>query len=313
MVDEMEMLREMRGEVPRRPDVSEAQRKIAEYAGRVRAPRVRLADGVPVRRARPAYGVRFALGLAAAVVLAAATAVVILRPGGGEPVTEPAPPSAAAVLERAALVAARSTAAEIRPDQWFYLKESQHMPGAGRSTFEIWDRMDGRRMALRHEGGRLKKGPVEKGPTNVRRTQQEVEAFPADPDALLRLFRDAPERTPLSICVPTCPPEIAQDMKAFGTIGWYLKYGPVIPPETAAAMFQALAKIPRVSVEEDTTDMEGRHGIGVGFDAGEHGRLSYVLDPGDYHYMGVKAERDGRSFGMSVLGSGIVDRAGDIP
>lgn len=309
MVDEIELLREMRGEVPERPDVSGVRLRMAGHMERA-----------PSRRARPAYRMRFGLALATAGVLAAATVAVLVRPGGGGPEARPAPSSAVArpsgvatVLERAALMAAQSTAAEIRPDQWFYLKESQHM-GADLPAFETWDRMDGFRSALREEGRELKVGPVEKGPTNVRRTQQEVEALPADPDALLRHFRDgAPERTPLSVCVPSCPPEIAQDAKAFGTIGWYLKYGPVIPPDTAAAMFRALAKISHVSVEEDATDMDGRHGVGVVFDAGEHGKLYYVLNPGDYRYMGVKAVHDGQSMGMSVLGSGIVDRAGDTP
>ncbi|MEV0595677.1 CU044_5270 family protein [Nonomuraea cavernae] len=309
MVNEIEMLREMRGEVPERPDVSEVRLKMADHMERA-----------PSRRARPAYRMRFGLTLATAGVLAAATAAVLVLPGGGGQEARPTlsseaarPSGAATVLEHAALVAARSTAAEIRPDQWFYLKESQHM-GAELPTFEIWNRMDGLRSALRTEGEELKVGPTEKGPTNVRRTQQEVEALPTDPDALLRHFRDgAQDRTPLSVCGPSCPPEIAEDAKVFGTIGWYLKFGPVIPPDTAAAMFRALAKISHVSVEEGATDMDGRPGIGVVFDAGEHGKLCYVLDPGDYRYMGVKAVQDGQSVGMSVLGSGIVDRAGDTP
>jgi len=307
MTNEIELLREMRGEVPQGPDVSEVRLRMAGHLERA-----------PSRRARPAM--RFGLTLATAGVLAAATAAVLILPGGGRPDAGPAlsseaarPRGAVTVLEHAALVAAQSTTAEIRPDHWFYLKESQHM-GGDLPTFETWDRMDGLRSALREEGGKLKVGPVEKGPTTVRRTQQEIEALPADPDALLRHFRDGgQDRTPLSVCAPACPPEIAQDARVFGTIGWYLKFGPVIPPDTAAAMFRALAKISHVSVEEGATDMDGRPGIGVVFDAGEHGKLSYVLDPRDYRYLGVKAVRDGQSVGMSVLGSAIVDRAGDTP
>ncbi|MFI6920722.1 CU044_5270 family protein [Nonomuraea spiralis] len=302
MVDEIEMLRQMRDEVPERPDVSEVRLRMTVYM-----------EQAPARRPRPAYRLRFGLALATAGVLAAATAAVLVPDRGGEPETRPTSPSAATVLERAALMATRSTPVEIRPDQWFYLKESQHM-GADLPTFESWDRMDGTRSALRPEGRELKVGPAEKGPTTVRRTQQEVEALPTDPDALLRHVRgDVPERAPLSICGPSCPPEIAQDAKAFGTIGWYLKFGPVIPQDTAAAMFRALAKIPHVSVEENATDMDGRPGVGVVFDAGESGKLYYVLNPGDYRYMGVKTVHDGQSMGMSVLGSGIVDRPGDAP
>ncbi|MFI6183719.1 CU044_5270 family protein [Nonomuraea sp. NPDC051191] len=303
MVNEIEMLRRMRDEVPERPDVSQVRLRMAAHLERA-----------PARPKRPAYRLKFGLALAAAGVLAAATAAVLVPAGGDEPRTRrPAVPSAAMVLERAALMATRNAPAEIRPDQWFYLKESQHM-GADLPTFETWDRMDGTRSALRQEGGELKIGPAEKGSTTVRRTQREVAAMPADPDALLRYVRDdASTPMPLSICGPECPPEIAQDVKAFGTIGWYMKFGPVIPPDTAAAMFRALAKIPHVSVEENATDMDGRPGVGVVFDAGQFGKLSYVLSPGDYRYLGVKAVSDGQSVGMSVLGSGIVDRPGDTP
>ncbi|TDC99711.1 hypothetical protein E1292_30845 [Nonomuraea deserti] len=217
------------------------------------------------------------------------------------------------MLERAALVAGRSAAKEIRPDQWFYLKESQHM-GSDLPSSEQWSRMDGGRSALRQEGGELKVGAPEKGPTNVTRTQREVEALPTDPDALLEHFRGL-ERplTPLSVCGPECPAEIAADVKVFGAIGWYMKFGPIIPPDTRAAMYRALAKLPHVSVEEYVTDMDGRAGVGVVFDAGPHGKAVYILDSGDYRYMGVKVVDDGEAVGMSVLGAGIVDNAGDLP
>ncbi|MFB4278810.1 MULTISPECIES: hypothetical protein [unclassified Nonomuraea] len=68
-----------------------------------------------------------------------------------------------------------------------------------------------------------------------------------------------------------------------------------------------------MSVEPGTTDLDGRRGVGVAFDAGDGVKAYYVLDPEDYHYMGVKVVNDGEVVGMSVLGSGIVDRAGDVP
>ncbi|MEV4171757.1 CU044_5270 family protein [Nonomuraea sp. NPDC049709] len=304
MVNEIELLREMRSEVPERPDVTGVERRLAELTA------------VPVtrRRRRPAY--RLGLTVAGACVLAAA-AVAVIQPRAGEVRTQPAVSAqrdgTTSVLEQAALVAVRSPATEIRPDQWFYLKESQHM-GADLPAFESWARMDGRREAIREEGGELKVGAAEKGPTHVGRTQREVESLPSDPDALLAHFRGLErERFPLSICRPNCAPEIEDDVKAFGTIGWYMKFGPMIPPETVAGMYRALARIPHVSIEQGTTDLDGRQGVGVVFDAGDGVKAYYVLDPEDYHYMGMKVVNDGEAVGMSVLGSGIVDRAGDVP
>ncbi|WP_146103658.1 CU044_5270 family protein [Nonomuraea solani] len=285
-----------------------------------------MVNGAPaVRRPKPVHRVRIGLALAGAcAVVVAAVAVVQaqegkdvgVRPPGGNGLARPSGGSngVVAVLERAALVASRSSVAGIRSDQWFYLKESQHL-GGDLPAFESWDRMDGRRSAVRVEGEELRVGAAEKGPTHVGRTQKEVEALPSDPDALLRHFRGLEkERSPLSICHPRCAPEIADDVKVFGAIGWYMKFGPMIPPETVAGMYRALAKIPNVSVEEGVTDADGRQGIGVVFDAGDGVKGYYILDPDDYHYMGVKVVRaDGESAGMSVLGSGIVDEPGQTP
>lgn len=338
-MNEIELLKEMRSEVPERLDVSEAGRKLAARTGKAEpGPTKRTAKRMagaprPVARQRMRWG----LTAAGACVLAVA-AVAVIRPLA-DPRPRPAPSAAAqptgtdgrptgtdtqptgtggraaagvaVVLERAALVAARSNATEIRPDQWFYLKESQHM-GGDLPTFEIWDRMDGRKAAIREAGGEVKVTPPEKGPTNSGRTQREIAELPSDPDALLERMRGL-KRFPLSICQPTCAPDIEDDVNTFGAIGWYMKFGPMIPPDTISAMYRALAKIPHVSIERDATDADGRKGIGVVFDA-DGVKAYYVLDAKDYHYMGTKVVgRDGETVGMSVLGAGIVDNPGDTP
>ncbi|WP_043627084.1 CU044_5270 family protein [Nonomuraea candida] len=336
-MNEIELLREMRSEVPERLDLSGAERRLAGMraegtagmraegaTGRARQLAYRLTAG---KARRPAYRLRWGMTVAGACVLAVA-AVAVLRPqddgvrtqesvserpgatvaGPGRQTGDPV-----AVLERAALVADRSAAVELRPDRWFYLKESQHM-GADLPAFETWSRLDGRREALRQEGGELKVTAAEKGPTHVGRTQREIEALPSDPDALLAHFRGLRrELAPLSICRPRCAPGIEDDVKAFGAIGWYMKYGPMIPPETAAAMYRALARIPHVTIEPDATDADGRRGVGVVFDAGDGVKASYVLDSADYRYMGMTVVRDGETVGMSVLGAGIVDEPGELP
>lgn len=311
-MNEIELLNELRAEVPARPDVRrEEHRLLAEI--RAGAP---VGTTAPRRTGTWAPRMRWGLALAGAGLAAAATVTVVQA--GGDEAADVRPPvagqeGASVVLENAALVAARTKAAEIRPDQWFYMKESQHM-GGNLPTFEHWSRMDGAKDAIREDGGKLKVGDGEKGPTNPAKTQLEVESLPSDPDALLAHFRDrADARTPLSICEPACPAGTEQDVKAFGTIGWYLKFGPMIPPDKTAAMYRALAKIPNVTIEQNATDGDGRTGVGVVLNVASVGKAYYILSPDDYRYLGVKTVKDGETFAMSVLASGIVDRPGDTP
>jgi hypothetical protein len=218
------------------------------------------------------------------------------------------------VLERAALVPAATSAAEPRADQWLYIKESQHMAPGELPTYEYWYKLDGSEMALRKPGGELKVTRAETGPTHPGKTLKEIQALPADPDALLEHFRTMKrELTPLSICEPECPAQKKQDVKAFGAIGWYMNHGALVPPDKAAAMYRALAKIPDVRIEENAADGDGRTGIGVVLDLGAAGKGYYILDSRDYHYLGLKVVRGTETSAMSVLGTGIVDEPGQLP
>ncbi|GLW12539.1 hypothetical protein Misp01_76670 [Microtetraspora sp. NBRC 13810] len=304
-MDEVELLNRLREEVPMRPDLRAEERRL--LAG--------IRGGSPAPRRRPALRLRWGVALAGvlAAVVITSQFVGVEGPGDRSPVARP--PGAVVVLENAALVAARAKPADIRPDQWFYVKESQHMPGGDLPTFELWSRMDGERSALRQEGSELKIGDGEPDArTNPARTQRELADLPVDPDALLAHFRASEnERMAWSMCLPECPPGTEADARAFGTIGWYMKYGPVIPPDRIATMYRALAKIPNVTIEENATDLDGRKGIGVVFDTGDAGKHYFILDAVDYHYLGNKSVRDGEAFGMSLLASGIVDEPGELP
>ncbi len=43
------------------------------------------------------------------------------------------------------------------------------------------------------------------------------------------------------------------------------------------------------------------------------GKGSYILDPEDYHYLGLTVEREGVTAAMSVLSTGVVDEPGRLP
>ncbi|MFI9560428.1 CU044_5270 family protein [Nonomuraea endophytica] len=319
-MNEVDLLKEFRTEVPAQQDVrKEKERLLAkiEHENAATASGVADRDVTTARNARrrPVVRLRTGLALAGALAAVAAAAVVVPQLGGRESVSPPivalpeaSPSSAVKVLENAALVAARTNPAEIRPGQWFYMKEAQHDMGP---DFETWNRMDGRRSAIR-EGGKLRVGPPEKGPTHSGKTQQEVEALPTDPDELLAHFRSLDKLRPLlSLCQPNCPEGTEKDVDVFGTIGWYLKFGPMIPADTTAGLYRALAKIPNVKVEENAVDGAGRQGVGVVLDLGRAGKSTLILDAGDFHFLGVKNEVDGRTMAMSVLASAMVDKPGD--
>ncbi|MGN9841013.1 CU044_5270 family protein [Nonomuraea sp. H19] len=307
-MNEFDLLKKMRDGVPEQQDMRSVERRLEE---------IRAGHRPVERRRRSVPRLRWGLGLAAACVVG--VAAVQLTPSGApatgaRPAVAPQPVTAVAVLEKAALVATRTRTVTPQPGQWFYQKQSQHMAGGDLPTYEEWHRLDGQKMALRGSGGKLKITKAEKGPTHPGKTLQELQALPTDPDALLEHFRTMDrELTSLSICEPNCPAGTEQDVKAWGAIGWYMRHVALVPPDKAAALYRALAKIPNVKIEENATDGDGRTGIGVVLDLGEAGRGVYILDAGDYHYLGLKVVGSDHTSAMSVLDSGIVDEPGQVP
>ncbi|NUW43660.1 CU044_5270 family protein [Nonomuraea rhodomycinica] len=318
-MNEMSMLNRLRDEVPLETELrTEENRLLAEIRTGSSAPapaRARLS------RPRPRWGMALAGALGMAVVAGVVTTAVTgpdrIAAGPSQRIqasseqTRAQQPSAASVLENIALVAEKSTMREIRPDQWFYEKVSQ--PDTPGPTFEIWARMDGTQDALRENGGQIKMGH-EKGPTYPLKTQRELDAFPDDPDALLKHLRGL-ERAPysLSVCGNECPAGVRADAQAYGAIQWYLEYGPLVPPAKAAAMYRAMAKIPNVEIEENVVTPQGRKGIGVVLDLGEAGKNYTILDADGYDYLGAMTVTESRKSALWVLASGVVDKPGDVP
>ncbi|NUW32611.1 CU044_5270 family protein [Nonomuraea sp. SMC257] len=318
-MNEMSMLNRLRDEVPLETGLrAEENRLLAEIRTGSDAQ-----DPVRPRVSRPR--VRWGMALAGALGMAVVAGVVTTAVTGPDRTgvapsrriqasahqTRPQRPSAASVLENIALVAEKSKMVEVRPDQWIYEKVSQ--PETPGPTFEHWVRMDGTQDALRENGGKIKMGH-EKGPTYPLKTQQELDAFPDDPDALLKHLRGL-ERAPsgLSVCGSECPADVRGDAQAYGAIQWYLEYGPLIPPAKAAAMYRAMARIPNVTIEENVVTPEGRKGIGVVLDLGKAGKNYTILDADDYDYLGAMAVTESHKTSLWVLASGIVDKPGDIP
>lgn len=274
-----------------------------------------------------------AAGLVAASAAGAIVAVQTGRTGGGVST----PPSGSGVntttttLELAAVAVARQTIVpRPRGNQWIYTQKTMAFalqPGnavgpdamlRNKVKVEEWWRFDGSAMAEAVRGGKLYikgiEGPGRRprpghvdprynggfigGPGVVNQTPhrlyEKMARLPGEPDALLaRVRRDYRDK--------------GEDVTTFGVIAAMLRNNRLIPPEVNAALYRALAKIPKVRVVQNATDYAGRRGIGVIFGneiarQGEQIANMVILDPRTYRYMGDTVE--------SILDFAVVDKPG---
>jgi hypothetical protein len=248
------------------------------------------------RRVRRDRVMAAAAGLALAAVLGAA--VVVARQLPQE--QEPAAPT---------VNAAEPTPG---PHQWVYDKELRVEYGSRKpSTVELWNRVDGKKFAWptsdRRTAGASKVvrekrqlPPIPQGcppgqPLRIRpavglgKFFPDPAAVPTDPDGLLaaiyRLVED-PE------CAPILVGDTVQD-RAFILIDGMLMT--LMPAEVRAALYQALPKIPGVTVVQGATDAAGRRGVAFARAAAIEGpgssdwlRVEIILDPDTYRYLGAR-------------------------
>lgn len=288
------------------------------------------------RRAR-----RFRLPRAGGRVLAAGAlalvitvvAVVVGSPGG---VDAPRPivpglalPAANAqvLLHKAAAVARYRPFTAPRLDQWIYM-ETRYQ-GVGNAAYgevqtpetplktrvdRSWTRADGKVLAM-FEGGKLVRSPTGGGmpPTNFAK----VAALPTDPDALLAwLYGSLGDSQ-------------GRDAVAYKMLGSLLNNN-LVPPALEAAVYQALAKIPGVTVNPDAVDVAGRPALAVGCISEGWMSEEILLDRNTYTYLGKRdvaiadytyptpdtffVIKKGTIISLSVrLASGITDKPGVRP
>ena len=116
-------------------------------------------------------------------------------------------------------------------------------------------------------------------------------AVPTDPDGLLAAVYQLVEDPD-----PACPPGSGGDNvqdRAFKLINAMLQT--VQPAEVRAALYQALPKIPGVTVVQGATDVAGRRGVAFVRAASieapgssDRFRLEVILDPNTYRYLGAR-------------------------
>ncbi|MEU2840099.1 CU044_5270 family protein [Streptomyces sp. NPDC007076] len=278
----------------------------------------------------------FRVAVAATVAAAVAGTVLVVSADGGDlRSSRMTTLSAAQVLHKAA-DRTRSTGAGLpipRNDQYFYTKtyitRTPVKGGKTRTwTDESWLSVDGSRPSRRQEHGKIHNDPplgeheLQWPPNEYAKLQK----WPTDPDELLGWLGHGR--------VEVVEPSGAKGGKAGGPApdpdrmvfmeACLLMQGPrVMPPGLQAAAFEALAKLPRIKVDEDEVDALGRHGVGVSY---PHLTFTFVFDRETYDYLGIRlkgsnAKRvDGewrqvdRYFEMrSSQEVGVVDRIGQRP
>ncbi|MFD2691507.1 CU044_5270 family protein [Streptomyces phyllanthi] len=212
---------------------------------------------------------------AAALALAGALTVgLVTNMDSGYGIEQSAGPvdeKAVVLLDRIADVAAKTEVTPVRDDQLVYIKsltagaeaheDGSYEPGQLREREAWWSQEPGpvKKPALFYEGGgysplRELLPPGSPGtPAGINRpTYRWLASLPTDPGELLdELYR---------LTKTVEGEEKAQAV--FDKIG-YLLGTSVMPPRTAAALYEAAAKIPGVTRMENAVDPAGRPGVGI--------------------------------------------------
>ncbi|ARZ70293.1 hypothetical protein SMD11_4699 [Streptomyces albireticuli] len=225
----------------------------------------------------------------------------------------------AAAVDHISLAAARQPVLEPRKDQYVYIESQvsfrRSLKAGGKEESwvdplhkrQIWMSPDGTKGWLYEPGdsfGEKKGQDLDDGPhrdSSHRHSYDAMKALPTDPDALLaKLY---PEGGKMG------DPEA--DWDAFKESGSML-HEQLAPPETSAALYKAAARIPGVTLVENTTDAKGRPGIAVAFVRGDS-RFEWIFDKSTYAYLGQREvllkETDGMKPGTVVGQTSVVTRA----
>ncbi|MYY85284.1 hypothetical protein GT044_29190, partial [Streptomyces sp. SID335] len=235
---------------------------------------------------------------------------------------------AAALLDRISDAAGRGDALRVRDDQFAYtrskvggadLSSGKAVVGPLRDT-ESWVSQEPgplRKLGLTRTAGETLPINAELGDTHGtpaglgRPTYHWLSTLPTDPDKLLDyLYAKVPKSD-----------EAERDQAVFDCIGGLL--GGVTPPETAAALYRAAARIPGVTKVPTAKDVTGRTGVGIARDDTTFGaRTEWVFDARDLTFLGsrsylVKDTEYGKAGTLmsaeAVLDFAVVDKAGQAP
>lgn len=276
-------------------------------------------------RRRRAPQLAWSIGLSA--VLAAAIVAVVVWPS--TPRDADAPPNrpdaaltADQILRRAAVLVAKQTEAPPRADRFVFTERVFAGSTTGDGTDgkpddpqlrQAWDSVDGTRDGLirgRATTGRdwaftetvhvCRNGKMRGETMPCRTVPQFLPDLPTDATAMLEYLKTRPA---------TKDAPVDPNVAVFGA-GLDLLNGNYLLPATRAAVFEALSRLPGVTVREGVTDLAGRPGValrgtpsGVAAPGTKAGEL--ILDPKTYAFLGTNHS--------AVLRQAVVDAPGELP
>ncbi|MGW1338386.1 CU044_5270 family protein [Streptomyces rubiginosohelvolus] len=294
--------------------VADAQDRARERAGRPDRSRL----------LRPSF-------LAPATALAVAGALVLgyAAQNGGGPADTGDTRSVSQVLLRMSDAAGRSDALPIRDDQFLYtrgtgrdvdLTSGKAVIGPLEESESWYSQKPGpqKKLGLIRQGGHTLPINAELGdsegtrPGLNRPTYRWLATLPTDPRQLLDYFDEI---------TPKFEGE-DRDQALFESIGGLVGHA-LLPPDTAAGLFEAVALIPGVTRTPDAVDALGRKGVGIARDDERSGvRTEWVFDPEDLSYLGWSSHltrdteygKKGDFMGDSaVIETAVADKAGVKP
>ncbi|MFD6533239.1 CU044_5270 family protein [Streptomyces sp. NPDC060184] len=285
----------------------------------------------PVRRLlRPAVLIPVsAFALTGVVVASLAVAPGPDRPSASaSPTVDPTGRGGPALLHRISAVALRTGVPAVRDDQFLYTRST--VRGAdltsGKAVVgpleerEEWAAQDPRplrKLGLVRTGGETFPVNAELGDTEgtaaglSRPTYAWLGTLPTDPERLLTyLYAHTPDT-----------PDQERAQAVFDRIGELLTA--VMPAPTAAALYEAAARLPGVVEAPQAADALGRHGLGIAREDTRYGtRTEWVFDRTDLSFLGSRSYlTEDTSYGeagtllssLARTGWGVVDRAGELP
>ncbi|MGW3331653.1 CU044_5270 family protein [Streptomyces rubiginosohelvolus] len=269
--------------------------------------------------------------LAPATALAVAGALVVgysAQNGGGPSVTGDTR-SVSQVLLRISDAAGKGEALPVRDDQFLYtrgtgrdvdLTSGKAVVGPLEESESWYAQKPGpqKKLGLIRQGGDTLPINAELGdsegtrPGLNRPTYRWLATLPTDPRQLLDYFDEI---------TPKFEGE-DRDQALFEAIGGLVGHA-LLPPDTAAGLFEAVALIPGVTRTPDAVDALGRKGVGIARDDERSGvRTEWVFDPEDLSYLGWSSHltrdteygKKGDFLGDSArIETAVVDRAGVRP
>ncbi|MFF2222556.1 CU044_5270 family protein [Streptomyces globisporus] len=269
--------------------------------------------------------------LAPATALAVAGALVLgyTAQNGGGPADTGDTRSVSQVLLRISDAAGKGEALPVRDDQFLYtrgtgrdvdLTSGKAVIGPLEESESWYSQKPGpqKKLGLIRQGGDTLPINAELGdsegtrPGLNRPTYRWLATLPTDPRQLLDYFDEI---------TPKFEGE-DRDQALFESIGGLVGHA-LLPPDTAAGLFEAVALIPGVTRTPDAVDALGRMGVGIARDDERSGvRTEWVFDPEDLSYLGWSSHltrdtgygKKGDFLGDSArIETAVVDKAGVRP